>query len=125
MGVMDTTADPPVDLAALRRAIAPVVAWYEQFLAGRPMPVRELDQALLGLARLPPLGGRLGRAVALVARAGRDATTDETIAALELLRHTTGLRHVPIPPPPPASKPRRRRRKPDWAQPPLPGIGEP
>ena len=64
---------PPVDLAVLRRAAAPVVAWYEQLLAGSPMPLVELDRALVGLKALPPLGGRLGRALATVATAGRNA----------------------------------------------------
>ena len=124
---MTATSDPaPVDLAALRRAAAPVVAWYERFLAGQPMPLADLDHALTGLRTLPPVSGRLGRALAVVAAGGRDATTEETIAALEFLRHSAGLRHVPPPPAPAAehaSGPcgRRRRGRP-WTQPPLPGI---
>jgi hypothetical protein len=124
---MTATSDPaPVDLGALRCAAAPVVAWYEQFLAGQPMPLADLDHALTGLRALPPISGRLGRALAVVAAGGRDATTEETIAALEFLRHSAGLRHVP-PPAPPAAQPavaprRRRRRGRPWTQPPLPGI---
>ncbi|MFP5375335.1 MAG: hypothetical protein ACLGIO_00940 [Acidimicrobiia bacterium] len=122
----------PIDLAELRRAAAPVVAWYEGFLAGQPMPLADLDRALVDLRALPPVGGRLGRALAMVGRAGRDATTEETIAALELLRHTAGLRHVPAPPEPhtapvpsPTAKAPKRRRGPrQWSQPPLPGIEE-
>ena len=87
---MMATSEAPVDLAELRRAAAPVVAWYEQFLAGRPMALAQLDRALVSLRTVGPLGGWLGRAVETVARAARDATTVETVAALELLRHITG-----------------------------------
>lgn len=121
---MASDPDPPVELAALRQAAAPVVTWYEQFLAGAPMPLAQLERALVGLKALPPLAGRLGRALATVANAGRDATTEETIAALEFLRHTTGLRHLPPPPPPaaavPAPKATRSRRT--WTQVQLPGM---
>ena len=123
---------PPVDLDALRRAAAPVIAWYEQLLAGEPMPLASLDRALGALRTLPPVSGRLGRAMALVATGGRQATTEETIAALELLRHTAGLRHMPVPPAPDSSpgvggaaRSRRRRGPRQWSQPPLPGIEEP
>ena len=114
-----------VDLQALRRAAGPVVAWYEQFLAGAPMPLAELDRALLDLQGLPPVGGRLGRALAILATAGRDATTEEAVAAFELLRHTAGLRHAARrTEPPPAAQPKRRRRRAS-GQLPLPGIDEP
>jgi hypothetical protein len=119
--------DTPVDLTALRRAAAPVIAWYERFLAGEPMPLASLDTALGGLRALPPIGGRLGTAQALVATGGRQATTEETIAALELLRHHTGLRHAPSPHPPTAAStkaPRRRRSRP-WTQDHLPGMEQP
>lgn len=125
----DHTGADPVDLGALRAAAGPVIAWYEQLLAGRPMPVAELDQALVGIRALPPISGRLGKALALVASGGREATTEETVAALELLRHSAGLRHVRLPepssapgttPPPRPAKGERRRR--GWTQPPLPGI---
>jgi hypothetical protein len=117
--------DAPVDLTALRRAAAPVIAWYERFLAGDPMPLASLDIALGGLRGLPPLGGRLGKALALVATGGRQATTEETIAALELLRHHTGLRHVPRPPSAvagAAKAPQRRWRRGAWTQDHLPGM---
>ena len=117
--------DPPIDLTALRRAAAPVIAWYERFLAGDPMPLASLDTALGGLRGLPPLGGRLGKALALVATGGRQATTEETIAALELLRHHTGLRHVPSPPSAATKAPPRRRRSRPWAQDHLPGMDQP
>ncbi len=116
----------PVDLDALRRAAGPVIAWYERFLAGEPMPLAALDRALGGLRSLPPVSGRLGRAMALVATGGRQSTTEETIAALELLRRSTGLRHLPPPPPPPAPaltpKPRRRRGPSSGIQQRLPGL---
>ncbi len=101
----------PVDLDALRRAAGPVIAWYERFLAAEPMPLASLDRALGGLRALSPIPGRLGRAMALVATGGRQATTEETIAALELLRCSTGLRHLPPPPPAPALTPKARRRR--------------
>src|SRR5688500_17192117 len=103
---------PLVDLGALRRAAGPVIAWYERFLAGQPMPLAALDRALGGLRALPPVSGRLGRAVALVATGGRLATTEETIAALELLRRSTGLRRLPPPAAAQPGKPRRRRGRP-------------
>ena len=116
--------NPPVHLDALRRAAGPVIAWYEQFLAGEPMPLASLDRALGGLRALPPVSGRLGRAMALVATGGRQATTEETIAALELLRCSTGLRLAPSPPPAPAQAPksRRRRGRASWTQQRLPGL---
>lgn len=123
---MTASGDPdPVDLGALRRAAAPVVAWYEKFLAGQPMPLADLDHALTALRALPPVGGRLGRALAVVATGGRDATTEETVAACEFLRHYAGLRHVPPDPAStatPAGAKRRSRRGRPWTQPPLPGI---
>ncbi|HEX2187002.1 MAG TPA: hypothetical protein VHN78_16015 [Chloroflexota bacterium] len=114
--------DRPVDLDVLRRAAGPVIAWYERFLAREPMPLSSLDRALGGLRALPPVSGRLGRAMALVATGGRQATTEETIAALELLRSSTGLRHAPQPAPAEAPKSRRRRGRASWTQQQLPGL---
>ncbi len=119
----------PVNLGALRAAAAPVIAWYERFLGGEPMPVTGLDAALRSLRALPPVGGRLGRALVLVATGGRGATTEEAVAALEVLHSSAGLRHLPPPgptspglsPSPPSSPPRRRRSR-KWRQPPLPGM---
>lgn len=125
-----SAADVPVDLGALRAAAAPVIVWYEGFLAGRPSLIADLDVALQAMRTLPPIGGRLGRALALVAAGGRLATTRETIAALETIRATAGLR--PLSPPRPVaaaaatdkgSVPKRRRRGREWSQPELPGIG--
>ena len=113
---------PPVDLDALRRAAAPVIAWYEQLLAGEPMPLASLDRALGALRTLPPVSGRLGRAMALVATGGRQATTEETIAALELLRNSTGLRSVATPTPAEPSKAKRRGGRGGWTQERLPGL---
>jgi hypothetical protein len=127
--MVPSAASAPVDLTALRAATAPVIAWYEGFLAGQPMGLGDLDVALQGLRALPPIGGRLGRAVTLVAAGGRQATTEQTIAALERLRASAGLRHPAPPPPAPAtsaSKPTRRRKATRrWDQPPLPGMDKP
>ncbi len=121
-----THENDPVDLAALRSAAAPVVAWYEQLLAGRPMPIADLDKALVALRALPPVGGRLGRALALVATGGREATTDDTVAALELLRCSAGLRHAPAPAPAPPNEPAgpARRHQCDCTQLRLPGVAD-
>lgn len=113
---------PPVDLDALRRAAAPVIAWYEQLLAGEPMPLASLDRALGALRTLPPVSGRLGRAMALVATGGRQATTEETIAALELLRCSTGLRSVATPTQAEPSTAKRRAGRGGWTQERLPGL---
>jgi len=124
-----TSASAAVDLGALRAAAAPVIAWYEAFLAGRAMALADLDVALRGLRAVPPIGGRLGRAVALVAAGGRQATTEETIAALERLRASAGLRRAPSPSPPASCESpvdtRRRRRDAGWSQPRLPGMDRP
>ena len=112
----------PVDLVALRAAVAPVRDCYEAFLAGHPLDLPRLDRALAGLRALPPVGGRLGRALAVVAVGGHDATTEETVAALDLLRASAGLRCPPPRPVAPASQPRRRRRNRTCSQAALPGI---
>ena len=104
------------------RCAAPVIAWYEQLLAGEPMPLASLDRALGALRALPPVSGRLGRAMALVATGGRQATTEETIAALELLRCSTGLRSVATPTPAEPSKAKRRASRGGWTQERLPGL---
>ncbi len=90
-----SSAPDPVDLAALRAAAGPVIAWYEAFLTGGPAALADLDVALRALRCLPPIGGRLGGALALVATGGREATTEQTIAALERLRASTGLHQPP------------------------------
>lgn len=122
----DHSDNPPVYLDALRQAAGPVIAWYEHFLAGQPMPLASLDLALTRLRALPPVSGRLGRAMALVATGGHQATTEETIAALELLRCFTGLHPVSPPVAAKASKvkAKRGRRREPWTQEHLPGFDE-
>lgn len=123
-----TSASPPVELAALRAAAGPVIAWYEAFLAGHPMALADLDVALRDLRSLPAIGGRLGRAVALVATGGRQATTEETIAALERLRASAGLRRTMPPTPRKTTKAtpttKGRPRNPDRTQPRFPGMDQ-
>ncbi len=108
---------PSVDLNILRRSCAPLIAWYERFLAEGRVEIGDLDEALVALRSLPPMGGRLGRAVALLLNSGADASAKETVAALELLRTTTGLRtsRAPAPGPP-------RRRPARSCQLRLPGV---
>jgi hypothetical protein len=79
-----------VDLPLLRRACGPLIGCYERFLSEGSVDLHDLDKALASLRVLPPLEGRLGRAVALVASGGAGAPTEQTLAALELLRTTTG-----------------------------------
>ena len=82
-----------VDLEALRAACAPVVALYRRFLdgGGVELDMGELDEALASMRRLPPMKGRMGKALALVASGGVQASTEEVIAALELLSASPGL----------------------------------
>jgi hypothetical protein len=84
-----------VDLALLRRVCGPLIGCYERFLSEGSVNLHDLDDALASLRVLPPLEGRLGRAVALVTSGGAGAPTEQTLAALELLRTTTGLRPAP------------------------------
>lgn len=112
-----------VDLSALRRACGPLIACYERFLADGSLDVHDLDDALASLRVLPAFEGRLGRAVALVVSGGAGAPSEDTVAALELLRTTTGLRPAPAasPPGPPTNKPARKNGR-GPTQPPLPGL---
>jgi hypothetical protein len=99
-----------VDLALLRRACDPLIGCYERFLSEGPVDLHDLDDALASLRVLPPLEGRLGRAVALVSSGGAGASTEQTLAALELLRTTTGLRPAPevaLSPAPTTNRPAR------------------
>jgi hypothetical protein len=73
-----------VDLALLRGACGPLIGCYERFLSEGSVALHDLDDALASLRVLPPLGGRLGRAVALVTSGGAGAPTEQTLAALEL-----------------------------------------
>ena len=79
------------DLTALRRACAPVISWYEGFLAERRLDLHELDGALAALRRLPPVGGRLGRAWDTLAAGGAGASTEEVLVCFEVLRCIPGL----------------------------------
>jgi hypothetical protein len=99
-----------VDLALLRRACGPIIGCYERFWSEGSVDVHDLDDALASLRVLPPLEGRLGRAVALVTSGGAGAQTEHTLAALELLRTTTGLRPAPgvaVSPAPTTDRPAR------------------
>jgi hypothetical protein len=109
----------PIDLSAVRAACAGLVACYERFLAGGGLDLVQLNAALAAVRHLPRLGGGVGRALCLLARGGCDASTEETIAALEVLRRAPGLRALP-------AVPRERQlamERPRAAQPTLPGLG--
>ncbi len=113
---------PVVDLEDLRAACGPVVALYRRFLdsGGRQLDMDELDDALAEMRRLPPISGRMGRALALVASGGAEATTEDVIAALDLLSDAPGLRpaiEAAAPPPRPRVGPPTQ-----GAQPVLPGL---
>ena len=101
-----------VDLEALRAACAPVVALYRRLLdaGGVELDMGELDGALASMRALPPMKGRMGRALALVASGGAEASTEEVIAALDLLSARPGL----------TARGREARAAPT---PPLPGPG--
>lgn len=120
---MTTTPATPFDLCGLRRACAPVISWYERFLAERRLDLHELDEALTDLRRLPPVGGRIGRAVATIVSGGAGASIEEVLVAFEMLRGATGLRSQP-----PAGRSSRaipRRARGGWAvveQQALPGL---
>jgi hypothetical protein len=88
-----------VDLVAIADACAPAVACYDEIWAcaergDRPDPQTKdrLHDALRLLRGLPRCGGRLGRAITVVANGGVGSSVDETLAALEMLRATLGLR---------------------------------
>lgn len=90
-----------VDLRILASGCAPFLKWYDGFLAdpddaGTREGLRELDYALKLLRVLPPCGGRLGRAVALV------GSGTAPIDAIETLRSTQPLltRALPVTPAP-------------------------
>ena len=115
-----TTSPDPLDLTALRRACAPVIAWYDRFLAGQRPDVRELDDALVALRRLPAVGGRLGRAVATIVSGGAQASTQDVLVAFEHLRSTDSLR-TPVDGTPRPPRARRARRGAGQLR--LPGFG--
>lgn len=96
-----------VDLVAIAEACAPAVAYYDEIRAcaesgDRPDPHTKarLHEALCLLRSLPRCGGRLERAIAVVASGGVGSPVGDTLHALEMLRATLGLRpHVPCTPP--------------------------
>ena len=81
-----------IDLVALRRACGPVIAWYERFLAEQRLDLHELNDAVEGLRLLPPVGGRLGRAMSTIVSGGQGVAIEEVVVAFELLCGATGLR---------------------------------
>ncbi len=122
-----TPADGPADvvnLEQLRTACRPVVALYRRFLeSGRvELDMGELDEALASMRRLPAVGGRIGRALSLVASGGAGASTEAVVAALDLLSAAPGL--VVAAGERPASGPPREKLGPTtgFAQPSLPGL---
>ena len=60
-------------------------------LADDDPPISELDAAVARISLLPPIPGRLGRDVALMARGGEGAGRGEIVAALERLRHLASM----------------------------------
>lgn len=116
-----------VDLTALRAACGPVVVLYRRFLdsGSVELDMGELDEALASMRRLPPMKGRIGKALALVASGGAWASTEDVIAALEMLSACPGLavrspkgRATP-PPPSLGAAPAI-----GFAQPSLPGLDQ-
>jgi len=81
-----------IDLAALRAACAPLLRWYERFLSEGRVDIRELDGALADVRALAPVGGRLGQAIAVLANSAGCRSTEQVVAALELLRKMPALR---------------------------------
>lgn len=81
-----------VDLAVVRAACAPLLGWYERFLSEGRVDIRELDGALADMRALAPVGGRLGQAIAVLANNAGCRSTEQVLAALELLRQMPGLR---------------------------------
>jgi hypothetical protein len=82
-----------VDLVAIAQACAPIVTWYDGFLAGAeralaPQALARLDRDLKHLRSLPCCGGQLGRAMAVVANGTAAAGSERTLAAIETLRTT-------------------------------------
>lgn len=108
-----------VDLVALRRACRPLLTNYDRFLAEGTVDLSQVDAALADIRRLPPLGGRLGRALAVLA-AGASSCPRDTVAAFELLRSIPALRDIEHRSPRTSGRPGRFR--PRVEAPPLPGF---
>jgi hypothetical protein len=120
-------ADGPADvvnLEQLRTACRPVVALYRRFLDSGclDLDMAELDEALASMRRLPVVGGRIGRALALVASGGAGASTEDVIAALDLLSAAPGLVSGAADPPTFGLSRHQHGRIEGFAQPSLPGI---
>jgi len=105
-----------VDLVMVRIACGPLLYWYERFLSGDRPAIRELDQALAAIRGLAPVGGRVGRAIALLAGNDVRRDTEQVVAALELLVQMPALRT------PRSASPVGRRQQP--AAPHLPGLDD-
>ncbi len=112
MAPAERPPDPGVvDLVAIAQACAPIVTWYDGFLAGAeralaPQALARLDRDLTHLRSLPCCGGQLGRAIAVVASGAAAAGSERTLAAIETLRATLAIGSAggcrPSPPAPPA-----------------------
>ena len=72
-----------------------IVTRMVEVFSGGGLDLVQLNAALAAVRHLPRLGGAVGRALCLLARGGCDASTEETIAALEVLRRAPGLRALP------------------------------
>ena len=110
-----------VDLLAVRRSCLPLLRWYEGFLVGGRMELRELDHALDTLRRLPPMDGRLGQALRLILSGGAGSSTEETVAAIEQLRRVVAPHLGPESHPPPRRPDRPRRSRDRFQQLAFPG----
>jgi hypothetical protein len=79
-----------VNLSEVRGACRRVARWYGEVFAGRdPGPVA-LEDALAAVRALPPLHGRLGRALSALADPPVDVRDDELLAALRCVRQAAG-----------------------------------
>lgn len=100
-----------IDLPIVTEAVGHLLDFYDRLLADDDPPISELDAAVARIWSLPPIPGRLGRDIALIARGGEGAGRGEIVAALERLRHLASM----DPPQPEESEsadgPARRRRK--------------
>ena len=83
---METRDDPAViDLVRVGDACRRVVDWYDEFRSMGTGSLGDLDLALRMLGALPHMGGRVGRAIALITQGGGPSPT-ATVAAIEQLR---------------------------------------
>lgn len=84
----------PIDIAAIGDACRPLLACYEAICDGTESEATllQLDAAVRRIKALPPLPGRVGRAIRTLATGGRDDGPTATILALECLRSMPALR---------------------------------